>query len=182
MDWNNVWWKSSKEAGDQGGEAAGAEAGGAEAGEEKRFERGRVAARARITVHEPRAARVLPRASARDAKGIVGEGGSHLGASAGARAPGRSDRPGDDRGRVRAGASRARPREEAPQENRRGPAPDRRGQLRLLRGDGRPDRHPQADRAADGNAYHRSAVAPRAEAEALRGIVVVDLSRNELAL
>src|SRR3989449_2290150 len=101
---------------------------------------------------------------------------SHLGASAGARTGGRSDRPGDDRGRVRAGAPRARPREEAPQENRRGPAPDRGGQLRLLRGDGRSDRHPQADRAADGNAYHRSAVAPRAEAEALRGVdFVVDL-------
>src|SRR6266852_1368681 len=169
-DWNNVWWNSSKEAGDQGGEAGGAEAGGAEAGEEERLDRGRVAARARVAVHEPRAARVLPRASARDAKGIVGEGGSHLGASAGARAPGRSDRPGHDRGRVRVGASRARPREKASQENRRGPASHRRGQLRLLRGDRRADRHPSPDRAADGNAFHRGAIAPRAEAEALRGV------------
>ena len=106
----------------------------------------------------------------RNAKGAAGKGERHLGASARARARGRSDRPGDDRGRIRARAARPRPRKKAPQENRRGVAPHRRRQLRLLRGDRRAHRHRQADRAADGDAFGRGADPAGAEAETLRRV------------
>ena len=82
----------------------------------------------------------------------------------------RSVGPRDARRGVHARASHARPRAKAAEEGREVAQADRRRQLRLLRGDGRADRHSAPARASDGHALARGAGAPRAGAEALRGL------------